>query len=332
MASSDKKVSVVSLSRRKESYQRFNSQDQSEHQALEQTSSNLPLTRTVSAPRPAMERFLAKLPKAPQPARQFLAEMMGTFILLTFGIGSVAQYVLGSDLKVPFLSVNFGWGLGCMFGVYWSAAISGGHINPAVTLAMGVCGRLPLYLVPIYWAGQTVGAFLGSAVCYGVYYDLLMKNNGTNALGNSGIWTTYANDGISNASGFGDQVVGTALLVSTVFALTDKRGNPPAGHILPLLIGLLVTVIGISFGTNAGYGINPARDLVPRIFVAIAGWGEGPFTAHNYWFWVAVAGQLIGGVIGALLYLFTIEMHHPVEDAEPVEKVDLVVQQDSSNL
>jgi glycerol uptake facilitator protein len=99
-----------------------------------------------------------------------------------------------------------------------------------------------------------------------------------------------------------DQLVGTAFLLVFVLALTDERNQPPKSNLAPLLIGLAVAAIGMSFGANAGYAINPARDFGPRFFAWLAGWGQVAFPgAHGYW-WVPIVGPLIGGVLGALVY------------------------------
>lgn len=269
-------------------------------------------------------RVMSRKFKASPLLREFLAEMMGTFILMVFGIGSVAQFVLGRGQFGTFLSVNIGWGLGVTLGVFWSAGISGGHINPSVSLAMACFGRLPWKKLPVFWAAQSLGSLLASAVMYGVYADALDIYDGgkrmtTGNLATAGIWSTYpysfGNKTVSNWAGFGDQVFGTMILVSTVFALTDKQNNAPRQNQLPYMIGCLVWAIGMTMGLNCGYGINPARDLIPRIFTAMAGWGKEPFTVNNYWFWYPVFGQLVGGVLGGVLYTLTISMHYP-DDSE----------------
>lgn len=255
--------------------------------------------------------------------RIFLAETLGTFILMMFGIGSVACVVLGKGSYGTFLSINFGWAIGCCLGVYWSAGISGGHINPAVSLAMALCGRLKWRKLPLYMAGQFLGSFVASALCFAVYKDLIYAFEGGSdnlSLKTAGIFSTYPHKSVNHSTTFGDQVVGTMLLVGTVSALTDKRNNPPSSGLLPLIIGLIVFVIGISFGINCGYGINPARDLMPRIFTAIAGWGSKPFKAADYFFWVPVMGQFVGAFLGALLYIFGIEIHHPKVPSTPQGK------------
>jgi len=258
--------------------------------------------------------------KANQTVKEFLAETMGTFILMVFGIGSVAQFKLGKGAFGSFLSVNISWGLGVTFGVFWSGGISGGHINPAVTLAMACFKRLKWQKVPVYWAGQTLGSLFASACMYGLYKEALDIYDGgkrmtEGATATAGIWSTYpfsdGNKSISNWAGFSDQVFATMILVSTIFALTDRKNNGVDSTQLPFMVGCLVWVIGMTMGLNCGYGINPARDLIPRIFTSLAGWGSAPFKVHDYWFWYPVFGQLIGGMLGGLLYTLTISMHHP---------------------
>lgn len=274
-----------------------------------------------------------RLPR--QLMREAAAEFASTFILLTFGVASVAQMVL-SDWKFGnFFSVNFSWGIGVTLGCYWAGGISGAHMNPAVTLAFAVVRRFPWKKVPVYWAAQMLGAFVASACVYGVYHDALNKFDGgvrqvVGDKGTAGIWATYPQDYLSTGNGFGDQVFGTALLVGCVFAIIDKNNNSPDKGAAPVLIGLTVFVIGATFGYNCGYAINPARDLGPRLFTAMAGWGTEVFTAGNHWFWVPIVGCFLGGVLGALAYIGLIEMHHSGDDpSKPnVELENIIVTSD----
>jgi glycerol uptake facilitator protein len=125
---------------------------------------------------------------------------------------------------------------------------------------------------------------------------------------------------------FIDQIVGTAFLVMFVFALVDRLNLPPGVNLAPLLIGLAVAAIGMSFGANAGYAINPARDFGPRFFAWLAGWGRVALPGiHNY-VWVPIVGPLVGGVIGAVVYdLFIHQVlrarEAPAVDVEPAGRV-----------
>ncbi|XP_078604673.1 aquaporin-10-like [Branchiostoma floridae x Branchiostoma japonicum] len=256
--------------------------------------------------------------------RAALAELLGTFLLVTMGNGSVAQVVLSREDKGTFLSINWGYGIGVVIGVYASWGVSGAHLNPAVSLTMAVLGKLRWVYLPCYVMAQMIGAFLSAACVYIVYYDALANfDGGTRVVlgvnGTGGIFSTYPQDYLSIGSGVLDQVVGTALLLCGVLALTDSRNNKVTAGMEPLLVGLLVLAIGTSFGFNCGYAINPARDLGPRIFTAMAGWGIEVFRAGNHWWWVPIVGPLIGGLVGGLVYTLMVALHHPEEeDDEPV--------------
>ena len=252
-------------------------------------------------------------------AREVAAEFLGTFVLIVFGVGVVAQFVLGGGANGQYLSVNLGWGLAVTMGIYVSAGISGAHLNPAVTLALALRRGFSWAKVGPYIAAQFAGAFLASVLVFITYREALDRFDGGvrqigGALGTAGIWATYPQPFLSAfPGGIIDQIVGTALLVGVIFALSDARNFAPPERLTPVLVGLLVVLIGATFGYNAGYAINPARDLAPRLFTAMAGWGSGVFTAGNGWWWVPVVGPCIGGVLGAYVYDVVITRHHPPE-------------------
>jgi MIP family channel proteins len=188
-----------------------------------------------------------------------------------------------------------------------------------VTLALAVHRRFPWKKVPAYCAAQFAGAFAASAVVYVTYYEALNHFDGgtrlvSGELATAGIWATYPQPFLSTfPGGLIDQVVGTALLLLLVFALTDQRNSAPAANLAPLLVGAAVLVIGMTFGHNCGYAINPARDFSPRLFTATAGWGGEVFRAGNHWWWVPIVGPCIGGVLGGFAYDWLIAKHHPAE-------------------
>lgn len=239
--------------------------------------------------------------------REASAEFLGTFILIMFGAGVVAQAVLSQNANGSYFAINVGWGLGVMLGVYTAAGVSGAHLNPAVSVALAVRRGFPWAKVPVFAAAQTAGAFAAAAVVFLTYREAFDAYDGgirqvQGALGTAGIFATYPQPFLSLAGGLVDQIVGTALLMVGVLAMTDQRNSAPPGWFAAPLIGALVIGIGVAFGFNAGYAINPARDLGPRLFTAVAGWGGGVFTAGNGWWWVPVAGPLVGGVLGTLAY------------------------------
>src|SRR5512134_505069 len=165
--------------------------------------------------------------------RESAAELLGTFVLIVFGTASVAQKVLSEGGVGSALSIHLSWGLGVTMGVYVSAGVSGAHLNPAVTLALAVWRGFSWHKVGPYIAAQFAGAFTASAVVFATYHEALNHFDGGvrqvgGALGTAGIWATYPQPFLSVfPGGVIDQIVGTALLVGIIFALTDKRNFSP---------------------------------------------------------------------------------------------------------
>jgi MIP family channel proteins len=251
--------------------------------------------------------------------REMAAELLGTFLLIVFGCGCVAQVLLSGRTSGDYLSINMGWGLGVMLGAYAAAGISGAHLNPAITLALAVHRRFPWSKLAPYCLAQMIGAFAAAAVVYATYLEALGDFDGgvrqvLGPQGTAGIWATYPQPYLSLWGGLVDQIVGTALLVICVFALTDTRNAAPVADLTPAMVGAVVLAIGIAFGHNAGYAINPARDLGPRLFTFLAGWGSEVFRAANGWWWVPIVGPLIGGVLGGWIYDGLITRQHPPEN------------------
>jgi MIP family channel proteins len=249
-------------------------------------------------------------------AREAAAEFLGTFILIVFGAGVVAQVVLSGGKNGGYLSINLAWGLAVTMGVYVAGTVSGGQLNPAVTLAAATLRGFPWSKVPAYVAAQVAGAFAAAAVVFLTYREAFDAFDGgvrqvAGEHGTAGIFATYPQPFLSVAGGFVDQVVGTALLMMVIFALTDRQNLAPESTLTPVLVGGLVVVIGMTFGFNAGYAINPARDFGPRLFTALSGWGGEVFRAGNRWWWVPIVAPCLGAVLGGWVYDALIAKHHP---------------------
>jgi MIP family channel proteins len=257
--------------------------------------------------------------------REMLAEFLGTFVLIVFGVGVVAQTVLSKGAAGSTLSINVAWGLAVTMGCYVSAGVTGAHLNPAVTLALAVHRRFPWNKVGPYTVAQMAGAFVASAVVYLTYREALTAFDGgvrqvAGAQGTAGIWATYPQPFLSTfPGGFVDQVVGTALLVGVILGITDSRNSPAPNGLAPVVVGMLVVLIGASFGFNAGYAINPARDFAPRLFTAVAGWGGDVFRAGGNWWWVPIVAPLLGGVLGGWMYDVCVGHHLSDVRVEPTE-------------
>ena len=234
------------------------------------------------------------------------AEFLGTLVLILFGNGVVAMVVLfgagvpGEVVHGGFTNITLGWGLGVAMGVYVAGKVSGAHLNPAVTLALAAFRGFPWRKVVPYSLAQTAGAFTAAALVYWNYRPAFQKADPL--LDHTAkIFTTFPAFPNAPWAGFLDQVIGTALLLLLIFAIVDER-NQPVGNLAPLLIGLVVVAIGISFGGLHGYAINPARDFGPRLFTVAAGFANNGLTHGTPAWWVPIAGPLVGGLIGGAIY------------------------------
>ncbi|KAH8857071.1 Aquaporin-9 [Schistosoma japonicum] len=248
--------------------------------------------------------------------RACLGEFIGSVILLIFGSGVLAQVFLGDHGKHAhgtFISVSLGWGFAVYMGVFFSGQCGSGHINPAVTLASAIVGKLPFRRVPFYTFVQLLGAFLGSLVVFAVYREKILEyarlHDHDKLLLNStgGIFVT--NPSASHLTCFLDQILGTALLTAGAFAIIDRNGWNLPDHLHPLHLAFLVYALVGCFALNAGAALNPARDLGPRLMIFLFGWGSQAFSGANYFFWIPIVGPYIGAIIGGVLYELTIGIH-----------------------
>lgn len=205
--------------------------------------------------------------------RVFLAELLGTFLLVLIGDAAVAQVVLGGLLQKTifggFLSISLGYGLALMVGILVAGGASGAHLNPAVTAGLAAVGRLrrPL-LIPVYWTAQYLGAFLAALLVWAIYSDaiLLAEPTGAYTAATRGIFASYPVEGkYSTGVLAGDQILGTSLLLLIICAVTDPRNLRISPSHVPLYLGLGLAAIHLGFGLIAGSAINPARDKFYRI-------------------------------------------------------------------
>lgn len=249
---------------------------------------------------------------------EMAAEFFGTFVLILFGTGVVAQVAAGGIGDHD--SIAWAWGLGVTLGIYTAGRISGAHLNPAVTVALALFQDFPWRKVAPYISAQFLGAFAAALVVRWNYSEVINKIDPDHTIKSQGIFSTLPGNGtlpVSAMGGFRDQIIGTAILVFLVFAITDVRNSAPLANLAPLLVGLLVVGIGMAWGTDAGYAINPARDFGPRLATYFTGYG-GAFRDQYgglYW-WIPIVGPLIGGAVGGALYKYGLQRFLP--PAEPV--------------
>uniref|UniRef100_A0A8C9NSV1 Aquaporin-7-like n=1 Tax=Serinus canaria TaxID=9135 RepID=A0A8C9NSV1_SERCA len=246
--------------------------------------------------------------------RQMLAEALGMFILMVFGLASVAQVVLGKGNAGQYLSINIAFGIGVTLGIYAAGAISGAHLNAAITVTQCVLGNISTKTLVAYIIGQFLGSFSAAATIFALYYDAIYDyTNGsltvTGPTATAMIFATYPASNMSLQGAFFTEFTATAMLILGILVIHDEKNNGAVKGAQPMLTGILVMGIGLGMGLNTGYAINPSRDLPPRIFTAIAGWGMDVFSADHCWWWIPVAAPVLGSLFGVLLYKLLIEFH-----------------------
>jgi glycerol uptake facilitator protein len=230
---------------------------------------------------------------------ELLAEFLGTLVLILFGNGVVAMVVLFD--KGGYTNITLAWGLAVTMGIYIAGRISGAHLNPAVTLTLAVFRGFEWKKVVPYSIAQIAGAFVAAGLVFWNYKPQFLKiDPGLDHT--AGVFTTFPAFPDQPSAGLLDQIIGTALLLLLIFAITDERNSPPGSNLAPLMIGLIVVAIGMAFGGMHGYAINPARDFGPRLFAVAAGFKNNGLTDGALVFWVPIAGPLVGGLLGGGLY------------------------------
>lgn len=237
----------------------------------------------------------------------FIWELLGTAVLILLGNGVVANHVLrkNNGHNAGFLFITFGWAFAVFAGAS-VAAPSGAHLNPAVTLGLAITGQTPWNEVPVYMAGQLVGAFIGAVLCWATYK--LQFDDHPEPENTLGIFSTSPQ--IPNkAWNLVTEIIGTFVLVGWILlsptAKAAADGTPNFGNSALGYAGVsfVVLVIGTSLGGPTGYAINPARDLGPRIAYAFVLPIKGKSDPNWGYSWVPIIGPLIGSALAALLYL-----------------------------
>ncbi|HEY0487063.1 MAG TPA: MIP/aquaporin family protein [Mycobacteriales bacterium] len=262
---------------------------------------------------------MAEPQKTPPLTAELAAEFAGTLVLILLGCGVVAQVVGGGGTLGNHDSIAWAWGLGVTLGVYVAGRISGAHLNPAVTLALAVFKGFEWRKVLPYSLAQLAGAFVAALIVRWNYTEVLAKADPGHTIKTQGVFSTLPGNGALPVSEWGalrDQIIGTAILLFLILAVTEIRATPPAANLAPFVIGLIVVVIGMAWGADAGYAINPARDLGPRLASFFTGYGTAFRDQYGHlYFWVPIVGPLVGGLLGAGLYQGLVGRFLPREEA-----------------
>jgi glycerol uptake facilitator protein len=270
-------------------------------------------------------------------SRALAAELLGTFVLVLFGCGAVHAAVL-TGAQSGLWQVAIVWGLGVMFAAYLCGAVSGAHINPAITIALAFWGRFEWDKVAGYVAAQVAGAFLAAALLFAMYhgplgakerakgvargsqgsvitamcYGEFYPNPGPLASGDKpwsdADWEEYSAQ-VPTSRAILAEVLGTAVLALVVFGVTDSRntGAPPA-YLAPIIIGLTVAALISIIAPLTQCCLNPARDLGPRLFTFLAGWGTAALPGPNGsgFFTVYILAPIVGAVAGGGTYEYVL--------------------------
>ena len=259
-----------------------------------------------------------------------VGEALGTFLLVFFGCGSVAAAVL-TGAQVGIFQVAIVWGLGIATAIYLTSSLSGAHLNPALTIAFAVWREFPWKAVPRYIMAQFVGAFAASTVLYALFYGPLKAYEAAHGLvrGRAGSEATAMIFGeyfpnpngrpltlplrltVSPGTAFLAEGLGTAILALVVFGCIDPKNRSRPHGLVPVTIGLTVTLLISILGPLTMAALNPARDLAPRLFSFFAGWGPIAFATNGTgWFTVYLLAPILGALAGGGFYRLCLASHY----------------------
>jgi len=273
-----------------------------------------------------------------------LSEFLGTLILVFFGVGAVNAAVL-TGAQAGLWQVAIVWGIAIALAIYTTGAVSGCHINPAITVAMAVWRGFPRAKIAPYILAQVAGAFCGSLILYGLFHGIIPSFEAAHNLvrGEPGsqlsamVFGEYfpnpalfgtnseAFRQVSHATAMLAEAVGTAFLACFVFSLTEPRNSEAPKFMVPLFIGLTVSIIISIVAPLTQAALNPARDFGPRLVSYLFGWGEiaipGP---RGGFFTVYILSPIIGAVFGAGVYQVMVRRYLPVATKGESETVEAI--------
>jgi len=252
---------------------------------------------------------------------ELIAEFLGTALLVLLGDAVVATATIfdayGGQWHPSIL-----WGLTVAMLVYIFGGVSGAHFNPAVTLGVGFFGSFPKSKILPFIIAQVAGGFFGASVLYGIIGPKIVAFEAANNIirgGDGGVTTArifscYPGDGVTVGMAFFIEIVLTMMLLLIVFAIGDERNSGMPKHGLgPLVVGLVVALaVGIG-GPWTMASLNPARDLGPRLFMSVAGWGANAIPGPNGYFWVPSLGPIAGGLLAGVIWKYMVSPFLPAK-------------------
>jgi glycerol uptake facilitator protein len=257
----------------------------------------------------------------PSLRQQFGAELLGTFLLVLFGCGSVCSALL-TGAQVGLFQVAIVWGLGIALAIQLTGSISGAHLNPAVTLGLTVWAGFPARKIVPYIAAQFAGAMIAATLLLFLFSDALQTFEAAHQIVRGGpgseasamiLTEFFPHPGGHPLSEHATQIpawramaiemCGTAVLMLVILGLTNPHNRGATAAHAPWAIGLTITALISLFAPLTMAGFNPARDLGPRLIAALAGWGGSVFRANGSgWFTVYVLAPILGAQLGGLIH------------------------------
>ena len=269
-----------------------------------------------------------------------MAESLGTFILVLFGIGSVAAAVF-TGAQVGLWQVAAVWGFGVTLAIYVTGAVSGAHLNPAVSLAFAIfrSDQFPVNRLFAYWVAQMLGAMIAGVAILVLFNPFIDNFEADNDIVRGEIGSEksamafgeyFPNPSLFEGAtmyvspfyAFAVEAFGTAILALVIFALTERRNaGIPTNGMVPFFIGFTVAALISLFAPITQAGWNPARDFGPRFVSFIAGWGDVAIPGPEWGFWVYILGPLVGAPVGALVFKLLIEPGLPGKESDNVQVV-----------
>ncbi|THX34918.1 aquaporin-like protein [Aureobasidium pullulans] len=236
--------------------------------------------------------------------REPLAEVLAVFILMTIGLcANIAHNIANSGSND---SMAWSWGFGTMAGIYIAGGVSGGHLNPAITIMLYVFRGFPKKKILIYIVAQLAGAYIGSLVAYGIYRNCILNYLETNPEQMTDVYNSFVTnrmDGVADAaSGFLTEFVATAFIGVIVLALGDDSNAPPGAGMNAFILGLIISIETMAFSASTGAALNPARDLGPRLALITLGFSRHDMFSDGWWIYGAWCATISGAIVGAILY------------------------------
>ncbi|KAL3454134.1 aquaporin-like protein [Aspergillus insuetus] len=240
--------------------------------------------------------------------RQELAEWLGVTLAMTLGLCAGLSTFTSQNQAGTFPSLAAAWGFAFMIAIYVAGGVSGGHLNPAITISMAVWRGFPTRRCFTYILAQVLGAITASGIAYAIYHDSIVNSATTDGVPQAQsaakqAMVTVPKEFVHPAAAFFTEFIGTAILLGVIMALGDDTNAPPGAGMQAFIIGLLITVLILAMGYTTGGCFNPARDFGGRLVTVMAGWGGGMFTEyHAWWVWGPWVADIAGGLFGGFLY------------------------------